>query len=107
MKTTVANDADAIGYISLGSLDDTVKAVKIDGAEAAVENVKSGSYKVSRPFNVVTNSGKELSPVAQDFMKFVLSSDGQNRGISRWTLLVPMLPVVFPVKSPSLVLLLL
>lgn len=78
MKTTVANDADAIGYISLGSLDDTVKAVKIDGAEAAVENVKSGSYKVSRPFNVVTNSGKELSPVAQDFMKFVLSSDGQK-----------------------------
>ena len=78
MKTTVANDADAIGYISLGSLDDTVKAVKIDGAEATAENVKSGSYKVSRPFNVVTNSGKELSPVAQDFMKFVLSSDGQK-----------------------------
>ena len=93
MKTTVANDADAIGYISLGSLDDTVKAVKIDGAsragsiltgcyvdgaEATAENVKSGSYKVSRPFNVVTNSGKELSPVARDFMKFVLSSDGQK-----------------------------
>lgn len=78
MKTTVANDADAIGYISLGSLDDTVKAVKIDGAEATAENVKNGSYKVSRPFNVVTNSGKELSPVARDFMKFVLSSDGQK-----------------------------
>ena len=78
MKTTVANDAGAIGYISLGSLDDTVKAVKIDGAEATAENVKSGSYKVSRPFNVVTNSGKELSPVARDFMKFVLSSDGQK-----------------------------
>ena len=78
MKTTVANDTDAIGYISLGSLDDTVKAVKIDGAEATAENVKSGSYKVSRPFNVVTNSGKELSPVARDFMKFVLSSDGQK-----------------------------
>ncbi len=77
MKTTVANDADAIGYISLGSLDDTVKAVKIDGAEATAENVKSGSYKVSRPFNVVTNDGKELSPVAQDFMEFVLSSDGR------------------------------
>ena len=69
MKTTVANDADAIGYISLGSLDDTVKAVKIDGAEATAENVKSGSYKVSRPFNVVTNNAKVLSPVAEDFMK--------------------------------------
>lgn len=78
MKTTVANDADAIGYISLGSLGDTVKAVKIDGAEATAENVKNGSYKVSRPFNVVTNNGKKLSDVAQDFMKYVLSTDGQK-----------------------------
>lgn len=78
MKTTVANDADAIGYISLGSLDGTVKAVKIDGAEATAENVKCGSYKVSRPFNVVTNNAKVLSPVAEDFMKFVLSTDGQK-----------------------------
>lgn len=77
MMTTVAGDADAIGYISLGSLDDSVKAVKIDGAEATVDNVKSGDYKVSRPFNVVTNSNTELSDVAQDFMNFILSSDGQ------------------------------
>lgn len=77
MLTTVAGDESAIGYVSLGSLDDTVKAVKIDGAEASAENVKSGDYKVSRPFNVVTNSSKELTDVAQDFMKFVLSSDGQ------------------------------
>lgn len=78
MKTTVANDKDAIGYISLGSLDDTVKAVKIDGAEATADNVKSGSYKVCRPFNVVTNNGKELSDVAKDFMSYVLSTDGQK-----------------------------
>ena len=78
MKTTVANDADAIGYISLGSLDDTVKAAKIDGAEATAANVKSGTYKVSRPFNVVTNSSKELSDVAKDFMSFILSADGQK-----------------------------
>ncbi len=77
MMTTVAGDANAIGYISLGSLDDSVKAVKIDGAEATVDNVKSGDYKVSRPFNVVTNSNTELSDVAQDFMSFILSSDGQ------------------------------
>ena len=77
MMTTVAGDANAIGYISLGSLDDSVKAVEIDGAEATVDNVKSGDYKVSRPFNVVTNSNTELSDVAQDFMNFILSSDGQ------------------------------
>ena len=77
MMTTVAGDANAIGYISLGSLDDSVKAVKIDGAEATVDNVKSGDYKVFRPFNVVTNSNTELSDVAQDFMNFILSSDGQ------------------------------
>ena len=77
MMTTVVGDANAIGYISLGSLDDSVKAVKIDGAEATVDNVKSGDYKVSRPFNVVTNSNTELSDVAQDFMNFILSSDGQ------------------------------
>ena len=78
MKTTVANDADAIGYISLGSLDDTVKAAKIDGAEATAANVKSGTYKVSRPFNVVTNSSKELSDVSKDFMSFILSAEGQK-----------------------------
>ena len=77
MMTTVAGDANAIGYISLGSLDDSVKAVKIDGAEATVDNVKSGDYKVSRPFNVVTNSNTELSDVAQDFLNYIMSSDGQ------------------------------
>lgn len=78
MKTTVANDSDAIGYISLGSLDDTVKAAKIDGAEATAANVKSGTYKVSRPFNVVTNSSKELSDAAKDFMNYILSAEGQK-----------------------------
>ena len=52
MMTNVAGDPYAIGYISLGSLNDTVKALKIDGAEATAENVKAGTYKVSRPFNV-------------------------------------------------------
>ena len=77
MMTTVAGDENAIGYISLGSLDDSVKAVNIDGAEATTDNVKSGDYKVSRPFNVVTNSNTELSDVAQDFMNYIMSTEGQ------------------------------
>lgn len=76
MKTTVAGDEYAIGYISLGVLDDTVKAVKIDGAEATAENVKNGSYKVSRPFNIATKSGSE-NAVAEDFIRFILSEEGQ------------------------------
>ena len=75
MMTGVAQDPQAIGYISLGSLDDSVKALKVDGAEASAENVKNGTYKVSRPFNIVTND--DLSDVAQDFIDYILSSDGQ------------------------------
>ena len=76
MMTTVAGDPYSIGYISLGSLDDTVKAVKIDGVEATVENVKNGSYKIARPFNIATKDN--LSEAAQDFIAFILSSDGQS-----------------------------
>ncbi len=75
MMTSVASDPDGIGYISLGSLNDSVKAVLIDGVEATADNVKSGSYKVSRPFNIVV--ADSLSPQAQDFIDFILSSDGQ------------------------------
>ena len=75
MMTGVAQDPQAIGYISLGSLDDSVKALKVDGADATAENVKNGTYKVSRPFNIVT--GDSLSDVAQDFVDYILSSDGQ------------------------------
>lgn len=74
--TTVAQDINAIGYISLGSLNDTVKALKIDGADASVANVKNGTYKVARPFNIATKDG--LSAVAQDFIAFIMSSDGQS-----------------------------
>ena len=76
MLTTVAGDDYAIGYVSLGALDDSVKAVKIDGAEATAENVKSGDYKVSRPFNIATKEGNE-SELAQDFIAFILSKEGQ------------------------------
>lgn len=75
MMTTIAGNKNAIGYISLGSLNDSVKAVNIDGAQASVDNIKSGSYKVSRPFNIVTKDG--LSEVASDFIAFILSEQGQ------------------------------
>lgn len=77
MMTTVAGDEYAIGYVSLGSLDDSVKAVKIDGAEATAENIKSGTYKVSRPFNIATK--KDLNnEVATDFINFIMSEEGQK-----------------------------
>ena len=75
MMTTVAGDENAIGYISLGSLNDTVKAVKIDGAEASAENVANDTYKVSRPFNIATKGTP--NEVTQDFINFILSADGQ------------------------------
>mgnify|MGYP003245495593 FL=1 len=76
MMSTVAGNQYAIGYISLGSLNDEVKALKIDGAEASAENVENGSYKVSRPFNIAYKG--ELSDVAQDFVDYIMSSDGQK-----------------------------
>lgn len=75
MMTTVSGDLYSIGYISLGSLNDTVKALKIDSAEASVENIKSGSYKISRPFNIATK--EKISENAQDFVDFIMSADGQ------------------------------
>ena len=76
MITTVQGNKAAIGYISLGSLDKSkVKALKVDGAEAAADNVKSGEYKVSRPFNIATKG--DATGVASDFIKFILSADGQ------------------------------
>ena len=76
MMTSVAGNTEAIGYISLGSLNDTVKAVKIDGAEATVDHIKSGTYKIARPFNIATKG--EVSDVAQDFIKYIMSEDGQK-----------------------------
>ncbi len=76
MITTVAGNENAIGYISLGSLNDSVKAVKVDGVEATVENVKSGDYKVARPFEIcIPKSG--TTEIAQDFIDYILSEDGQ------------------------------
>lgn len=75
MITTVQGNPDAIGYISLGSLNETVKALTIDGVEPSVDTILSGEYTVSRPFNIAT--GAEVSEVAQDFINFILSEQGQ------------------------------
>ena len=75
MMTSVAGNDCAIGYISLGSMNDTVKALKIDGVEASVENIKNGTYKVARPFNIATKA--EVSDAAADFIAFIMSAEGQ------------------------------
>ena len=75
MMTSVAGNPNAIGYISLGSLNETVKALTIDGVEASVENIKAGAYTVARPFNIATQA--EVSEAAQAFIDFILSAEGQ------------------------------
>lgn len=73
--TTVQGNRNAIGYISLGSLNDSVKALKINGIEATQSNIENGSYKLQRPFNIAY---KSLSPLAEDFISFIFSSQGQG-----------------------------
>ena len=77
MLTTVAGDDYAIGYVSLGALDDSVKALKIDGAEATADNIKSGDYKVARPFNIATKKGSD-NELSKDFISFIMSKEGQQ-----------------------------
>lgn len=76
VMTTVAGNKKAIGYISLGSLNNMVKAIQIDGAAPNPENIKNGSYTLVRPFYVVTKH--DLSKPAQEFMNFILSDIGQE-----------------------------
>lgn len=74
--TTVASAEDAIGYISLGSLDDTVKALTVEGVAATSENVQNGTYTLARPFNIAVKEG--LSDTAKDFIAWILSAEGQK-----------------------------
>ena len=73
--TTVSNDKNAIGYISIGSLNDTIKALDVDGVSPTAENVQNGSYQITRPFNITFTD--DISELAQDFVNYILSSDGQ------------------------------
>lgn len=74
--TTVAGDESSIGYISLGSFNDTVKALKVEGVEATTENIQNNSYKIARPFNIAYK--RDLNPLSKDFLSFILSSEGQD-----------------------------
>lgn len=76
MMTTVAGDSNSIGYISLGSLNDTVKAVKVNGVEATSDNIKNGKYEISRPFNIATKD--DVTPLVKDFINYILSDEGQK-----------------------------
>ena len=76
MMQNVAGDKNAIGYASLGSVDDSIKVLSIDGTEASAENVLNGSYKISRPFNIATKG--DLSDATQDFINYILSAEGQK-----------------------------
>ena len=103
MLSTVADNEYAIGYVSLGSLNDTVKALKVDGAEPTEENIKSGEYKVARPFNIATKG--DVSEVAQDFIDFILSDGGrqlcQKADILLWITFRHMQEANRQVKYPS------
>ena len=76
VMTAVQNDENAIGYISLGSLNDTVKAVAIGGVAPTIDNIKSGEYKIARPFNITT--GEKKSALTEDFLAFIQSADVQK-----------------------------
>lgn len=78
MLTTVAGNAASIGYVSVGSLDDSVKALEVDGVAPSVDTVADGSYSISRPFNIVTKDGEELSDAAQDFFNYIMSTDAAD-----------------------------
>lgn len=75
MMTSVANNPNAIGYISLGSLNDKVRALEIDGVSVSVDNIKNGSYTIARPFNIAT--GAKVTPAGKNFIDFTLSAEGQ------------------------------
>lgn len=76
MMTAVAGNPYAIGYISLGSLNDTVKALQIDGVDATAENIVAGKYALARPFNIAYKD--DLSDLGHDFIDFIMSDDGQS-----------------------------
>ena len=75
MMTSISGNASGIGYVSLGSLNNTVKALTIDGAAASVDNIKNGTYKISRPFLIATRA--DVNELTEDFIRFIMSESGQ------------------------------
>ncbi len=78
VREAVANDANAVGYISLGGINDSIKPLKVDGVQPVVEEIRAGKYPIARPFNYVVKKGAQLSAAAQAFIDFVLSDEGQK-----------------------------
>lgn len=74
----VAGDKNAIGYISMGAVNDSIKTISVDGVEATTEHVKDGTYSISRPFNVAVLTDSKLSDAAQDFYNYIMSAEGQQ-----------------------------
>ncbi|WP_317856219.1 substrate-binding domain-containing protein [Chakrabartyella piscis] len=101
VMTAVAADPQAIGYISLGSLDDTVKAVTVEGIEATPENILDGSYLVARPFNIATLTGADLSPVAVELLEFVFTQEMQDVAEEEGFIPVPVTTDSFESAQPS------
>ncbi len=99
MITSVVGDEKAIGYISLGSLNETVKAVQINGVDATAENIKNGTYAISRPFNIATKEG--LSEVTTDFIQFIMSAQGQAIVEESGYIAIAENPVLYEGTSPT------
>ena len=99
MMTNIANDPYAIGYISLGSLNETIKVLNIDGVEPTAANVKSDTYKIWRTFNIAVKS--EVSEVTQDFIDFILSKEGQEVAVARACIAIDDNAPAFESSKPS------
>jgi phosphate transport system substrate-binding protein len=84
IKAEVSRNADAIGYISLGSVDNSIKALSVDGVAATTANVVAGSYKIARPFILMTKKGVALNTETKAFLDWVMSPIGQNIVKTSW-----------------------
>ncbi|MFI3177819.1 MAG: substrate-binding domain-containing protein [Eubacteriales bacterium] len=101
VMTAVAADPQAIGYISLGSLDESVKAVTVEGVEATIDTILDGSYAVARPFNIATLTGAELNPVAQELLDFIFTQEGQDIVAAEGCIPVSVTTTDFVSEQPS------
>jgi phosphate transport system substrate-binding protein len=99
MMTSVSGDRNAIGYLSLGSLNNSVKALRIDGAAATAGNIKSGAYKIARPFYLAVRG--DISEAARHFSAFITSPEGQAIVSANGYLPLDTEPNEVPARAPS------
>lgn len=101
VMTEVSGNPQAVGYISLGALNDTVKAIEIDGVYPTLETISQGDYSVARPFNIATKTGEELNPIAQELIDFIFSQAGQDISASEGYIPVEITTEDFQTSNPS------